>query len=200
MKTELEQEITGDYVFHHSANPKFHKKADAVSDYLGIKGKAAQGVINAAWSSPFTKSIAATAALGAGAAMAGAAIKGIGGAISKIMSYRRMLRQNPDLNEYGAEKLKRHFDILYTYGPSVAQNPTLASGFIRTVNQYQIEGHDFVPPDTVKGLIDIENGIATIQSKRLMNNITSSAVEGGAKEIGKHLAKSTMGIKFGDRD
>jgi len=140
----------------------------------------------------YLAAVGATALVGAGVTAAGGALQSLTGAVSKALNFRRMVKEYPDLKDYGGTKLRRHFDILSTYGPSVAKNPTLAAGWIRTVSQYQMEGHDYVPPETVKGLIDIENGITTIQSKGLISAMNQNIAAGVAKSIGGEIGKGVV--------
>lgn len=146
------------------------KRAAARPSFLSSLGKALPPAIATAGT------VALIGALGSSIAKK---YEGYSQAIQKARSFRNMVKAYPDLEEYGADRLKNQFDTLHRFSPTIAQDPILSSGWIRRVNQFTIEGKDFITPDVVRDLVSIESGVA--------GRATSEIPQLAARSAGEYL-------------
>lgn len=64
------------------------------------------------------------------------------------------MKAHPELKNFPYDKVLQYFNTLYKFSPALAQDPLAGGAFIRQA--IRMDEYGGPPPDTIKGLADIE--------------------------------------------
>jgi hypothetical protein len=134
-----------------------------LNTFRGVPGKAKSmlgGIKDPIWAAA-TSNLAKLMALGGGISAGGAGITAIqhsreDKAMRKKIekAYPAMLKLHPDLNEHDPQRVRRNFQVLATYAPSLAANPVVAGTW--SVEHAQ---RGRIAPQEIKALAETQTAI-----------------------------------------
>ena len=145
--------------FEKEAGPKI-PGASLISSLRGKAKSALGGIKDPVWAAA-TSNLAKLLAFGGGISAGGAGITAIqhsreDKALRKKIekAYPAMLKLHPDLNEHDPQRVRRNFQVLATYAPSLAANPVVAGTW--SVEHAQ---RGRIAPQEIKALAETQTAI-----------------------------------------
>lgn len=111
-------------------------------------------------------------ALGIGVAAKGAdsLIGAVSNSLAKARNYKMMLASNPGLRSFPAAQVQRAFEVLQSFSPQFASNPTVAASFVERAIRQGSNSESVlpmsIPQDWVNALTQANKNMAESDSKR----------------------------------
>lgn len=103
------------------------------------------------------------ATLAGGAMLANSAYDAVTSPVKRERGFKLMLADNPGLKEHDERSLRKNYNTLYNLNPDLAQEPAVASAFVKKQMAFKDEG---IQTADVKTLSEIRKNFADARAKQ----------------------------------
>lgn len=123
-----------------------------------------------------------TAVAAVGTAQLQSGIQSAQDTVSRSIAFKRMMRDNPELNKMDGKKARRYFNTMYNTSPELAKDPFAAGSWVK-----KIEDYDYVDPQSLNVLAQTGDKLRQRRSQHLMPafQIAQTGVQTGMGEYGR---------------
>lgn len=159
-----------------------------VEEFLGLSKEAMTPATRAALTmGAITAGTTVAAAVGTAQLQSG--IQSAHDSVTRSIAFKKMMRDNPDLQKMDGKKARRYFNTLYNTAPELGKDPFAAGSWIKNVQEY-----DYVDPQSLKTLADTG---ARIRERRTDSIVPAFQLAQGAvlSGVGEYGRQEQMDMK-----
>ncbi len=120
----------------------------------------------------------AAAGLGLGVSAAGDIHDAIADPLKKRSYFKKMMRENPHLKREKPKEVKKFFNTIYKFNPTVASDPVVSGSMMKRILQFKDEG---IQPQDIKVLTETRKHLADAKGKK--KNFLSDAIPTTGMEL-----------------
>lgn len=146
-----------------------------VEEFLGLTKEALSPAAKAAVTMGAI-SAGTTVAAAVGTAQLQSGIQSAHDSVTRSIAFKKMMRENPDLQKMEGKKARRYFNTLYNTAPELGKDPFAAGSWVKNVQEY-----DYVDPQSLKTLADTG---ARIRERKSDTVVPAFTLAQGATTVG----------------